>query len=364
MNMNITNRVSEELSDFPTRLDAFNKSDWIFEQSIYKGNNATVYKIRHTRLHVSGVLKKYSKLYLNISNIEKIKKIFDTEVKCIKLLHESKYTPPLWYYYENTTEMGLIMKYMEQHTLRKYIHSFSCQDCAMASVIYPLLKAVCNIHSLGVIHRDIKPENIFIHKNHIYVGDYGYSHIFGNDINARGIVGTLQYMSPEILKAYLDNNEKVEYSKEVDIWAIGILTYELLYHTKPFGWNEYKTSNIDLRILIMKCMSNNLRFPRIISNEANDFIAQCLHKNPAMRPSIEELLHHEWVLNYLKDKDHINEKCHRKSFLSIQTQTPNQSQALSMKRQIQTPKVIRKFLYRSLETKKTPFWKKMICTIS
>lgn len=339
----------------PTKIECFNRVEWVFEDMIYKGTNATVYRIRNIRTHVSGVLKKYSKIYLSTSNKEKVKNIFETELKCIKLLHGNKYIPPVWYYYETTIEMGLVMKYMTQGTLRKYINTFTCNKCAMAFVIYPLLKAIRSIHALGIIHRDIKPDNIFIHKNQIYIGDYGYSHIEPDYIKAYGIVGTLQYMAPEILKAYLDNDVNVEYHKGVDIWAIGMIAYELLYHTKPFYWRDYKTTHVDIRIFIMRCISSSVTFPRVISDEIKDFLSRCLEKEPSKRATIEELLEHSWVLNYLKDRRNINEKCLQQSFLSI----PTPSQTMT-KRQIS--KMLHRFHYRSLQMK-TPLWKK-ICTIS
>lgn len=347
----MSNWVSLEPVDFLTEIDSFNKNEWKYEKLIYRGNNATVYKIRHIKQHTFGVLKKYSKIYLNSQNIDKIKKIFEVEIECIKILYGSKYTPPAWYYYETTAEMGIIMKYMANNTLKQYMHSFFCNDCIMSSAVYPLLKALKNIHTSDIIHRDIKPENIFIHKNNIYIGDYGYSYILKNNAKAHGIVGTLQYMAPELLKAYLDNDENIEYNKEIDIWAIGIIVYEMVFHEKPFGWNKYKENGTDSRFFIMNCISKELDFPYTIPDDEADFIRKCLQKNPSNRPTITELLEHEWVLNYLKNKDDINEKCRQQSFLLIQTM---------MKKQIHL--VSRRFQTKSVKTR-TPFWK-MICTIS
>lgn len=349
-------------SQFLTKIERFNKNEWKYEELIYKGNNATVYKIRNIKRNTFGVLKKYSKMYLTAHNVEKIKKIFEIEVECLKILYKSEYTPPAWYYYETVAEMGIIMKYMANNTLNQYMHTFFCCDCIMSSVIYPLLKALKNIHASDIIHRDIKPENIFIHKNNLYIGDYGYSYILKNNDKAHCIVGTLQYMAPEILNCYLynDKNIELEYSKEVDIWAIGIIVYELIFHEKPFGWKNYKYNNThdyDIQNFIMNSISKELQFPYAIHVNEADFIRKCLQINPKDRPSIDELLEHEWVLNYLKNKDDINEKCRQQSFLLIQTM---------MKKQIHL--VSRRFQTMSVKTKpkpkaKIPLWK-MICTIS
>jgi serine/threonine protein kinase len=106
-----------------------------------------------------------------------------------------------------------------------------------ALVIGQALDAIGYAHSLGVLHRDIKPENIIIdRRGMVKVMDFGIAYAVGSQRMTRekSIVGTIEYMSPErILGKPMDGRS--------DIYAIGILLYELLSGRLPFDLtNEYE----------------------------------------------------------------------------------------------------------------------------
>jgi aurora kinase len=89
------------------------------------------------------------------------------------------------------------------------------------------------MHNKKLLHRDIKPENIVV--VHVINGlmqgavklcDFGWAVFRGNDLRTT-FCGTPLYVSPEILMGQ-------PYGEHTDIWAIGILTYELMIGTIPF----------------------------------------------------------------------------------------------------------------------------------
>lgn len=83
------------------------------------------------------------------------------------------------------------------------------------------------LHGKHVMHRDIKPENILIGINgELKIGDFGWSvHAPSNRRNT--LCGTLDYLPPEMV-------ENREHTDKVDLWALGVLTYEFLVGAPPF----------------------------------------------------------------------------------------------------------------------------------
>ena len=91
-----------------------------------------------------------------------------------------------------------------------------------------LAKAVGYLHDHGIVHRDLKPANIFVENGVLKVGDYGLcKFISGSQRNAQTqSVGTVHYMAPEISTG--------NYNKQIDIYASGIILYEMLTGRVPF----------------------------------------------------------------------------------------------------------------------------------
>jgi serine/threonine protein kinase len=90
-----------------------------------------------------------------------------------------------------------------------------------------ILSAVAYMHEKGIVHRDLKPDNILVNDrsdlNTCRVIDFGLSakhNLIQGGLDKQ--CGTVIYMAPEIIA------HNYEYTKSVDIWAIGIIMYELL----------------------------------------------------------------------------------------------------------------------------------------
>jgi serine/threonine protein kinase len=316
------------MDEYPIKVADFDKNIWRRIILIYRGIASHVYKIQNTNNGTYAVLKTYSKSEYTGTAFKRHNRYFYTEVECNKIMIRTKYAVPLWYYYESEKEWGMITKYMSQLTLRNYIHLFPFSDVIISKVVFPLLTAIYHMHQKGIIHRDLKPDNIFVNNDKIYIGDFGYSYILKNPSDkAYGIVGTVQYMAPEILDAYVNDTRHYMYGKEVDIWAIGIIVYEMFFYEKPFGWNKYTKNEDDLKDFVTNDVTRELTFPSAIPDDAKDFIRTCLSIDPEKRPTIEVLLEHKWILNYLNKKNDINEKCPQWSFsilaLTAQVQEKN-----------------------------------------
>mmetsp|Transcript_14452 Transcript_14452/g.14414 ORF Transcript_14452/g.14414 Transcript_14452/m.14414 type:complete len:146 (+) Transcript_14452:242-679(+) len=96
-----------------------------------------------------------------------------------------------------------------------------------------LLESIEYCHANGIFHRDLKPNNILIdHNDELKVADFGLARAFSLPMkDYTHEVVTLWYRAPEILLG--DNN----YSVPIDIWACGVIFYELA-HEKPFFYEQ------------------------------------------------------------------------------------------------------------------------------
>jgi len=91
-----------------------------------------------------------------------------------------------------------------------------------------LARAVGYLHDHGIVHRDLKPGNIFLENGTLKVGDYGLSKFMSSSQRTAQTqsVGTVHYMAPEISTG--------NYNKQIDIYAAGIILYEMLTGHVPF----------------------------------------------------------------------------------------------------------------------------------
>ena len=84
------------------------------------------------------------------------------------------------------------------------------------------------MHSKNIIHRDIKPENLLDSDGVIKLADFGWS-VHAPSDRRKTVCGTLDYLPPEMI-----DKERRAYDSTVDIWGLGILSYEFVVGRPPF----------------------------------------------------------------------------------------------------------------------------------
>ncbi|KOC62820.1 Inhibitor of nuclear factor kappa-B kinase subunit beta [Habropoda laboriosa] len=136
----------------------------------------------------------------------------------------------------------LCMEFCRKGDLRKVLNKV--ENCCGVSekeainVMKDISSAVEYLHSNNITHRDLKPENIVLQDEHNTISykliDLGYAKELGENSTSGSLVGTLNYVAPELLW-------KQTYSCSVDYWSLGILFYELVTGTRPFLSNMQHT---------------------------------------------------------------------------------------------------------------------------
>lgn len=131
----------------------------------------------------------------------------------------------------------IVMQYVEGQNLQGLVYSgkkFSCQE--IIELMRPICDSLDYAHENGIVHRDIKPANIMIDKSgKPFLADFGVARIETSTMTQAGTtVGTLSYMSPEQIQGQTVDGRS-------DIFALGVILYELLSGKKPFFGDNIST---------------------------------------------------------------------------------------------------------------------------
>ena len=212
--------------------------------------------------------------------ILKLIKIYDMdkqlrEIEVHRRLNH-KYVIKMIDYDINKTHIILLIEYAKYGDLFSMLPKLKeIPEKRLMKFYYQFLKAMDYLHSQGFVHRDIKPENILItRKFSPRLADFGTS--AKTDFVKNTFCGTYEYMAPEIY-------QRQQQTEKVDIWAIGILLYEMTHGFTPFK----KKSVYEIKTILNE---NKIQFKPNINPLIKRYILRILRFDPHDRPSTAELL--------------------------------------------------------------------------
>ncbi|CAI2361085.1 unnamed protein product [Moneuplotes crassus] len=252
-------------------------------KQIGKGGFAKCYEftsLENKKLYAAKVIHKS-----NLTRTRAKQKLM-SEIKIHRSL-DHQYIVGFEHFFEDSDSVFITLELCTNQTMnellkrRKRLHEIEVQCWTMQ-----IISALKYLHSHRVIHRDIKLGNLFISsKMEIKVGDFGLATKLDFDgEKKRTICGTPNYIAPEVIEG------KSGHSYEVDIWSLGVVVYTLLIGKPPF-----ETSNVKKTYSRIK--NNTYSFPDHvqISKAAKDLIKRILIKDPKKRPSIDDILNHDFL---------------------------------------------------------------------
>ena len=179
----------------------------------------------------------------------------------------------------------IVMEYIHGQTLAERIKALG--RLPMSETIYIFqcaVEAVGFIHKLGIVHRDIKSNNIKLSSSgQVKLLDFGIAKSESTSKMTRtgGVVGTLQYLSPEQLKGGSADARS-------DLWALGIMLYEMVTGQVPFEADTI--GGLYEKIMKVAYVAATMLNP-LVPREIEAIIAHCLRKKPADRyQSAQDLL--------------------------------------------------------------------------
>lgn len=123
-------------------------------------------------------------------------------------------------FFHDEQRIYLILEYAQGGTLFNALkREIRFDEKKSARYIRSLVSALIYLHARNVIHRDIKPENLLLgNDDQLKIADFGWSVHEPNSLRTT-LCGTMDYLSPEMVQGK-------PHSKTVDIWSLGVLTYE------------------------------------------------------------------------------------------------------------------------------------------
>ncbi len=194
---------------------------------------------------------------------------------------------PVYGFTEDKGVLGIAMEYVNGETLEHLIQRQGKLELYDALyILRQVLLGAGYAHSKGFIHRDIKPSNIIINQEGVVkIMDFGISKSLYD--NSRSLtrtgtkIGTLLYMSPEQIKAFVPTNQS-------DIYSIGITFFEMLIGSTPFyRGTDYEIMEAHLKKAPPKISSIRPELPAAV----DDMVGKALHKSLSKRyHSCEEFL--------------------------------------------------------------------------
>lgn len=201
----------------------------------------------------------------------------------------------LFDFFQDDYHIYFITEYIVGGDLKTFlIYNKILSEKTIQFIIAQIVLAIEYLHSRKIIFRDLKPENILISYNgYLKLTDFSLARQiseYNSEKKTISFCGTPEFIAPEMIRAE-------ECDNKIDIWAMGILIFELFYGKTPFS--DRTISNLYKKIVFNEIdysISKQMRCKP--SKEALDLLKKMLVKDKSKRINIEEIIQHDYFKDF------------------------------------------------------------------
>ncbi|GBE60851.1 hypothetical protein BOVATA_023440 [Babesia ovata] len=265
------------------------------------GAHGQVFLARERRTGFICVIKCISKALLVGSKQESI---FKREIELHSHLRHPNIAS-IFTWFDTESMVYIVLEYCFHGDLYTHLNLHGrLPEQRVAEILFEVTWAIRTCHDKHIAHLDIKPENILLdHNLSCKLADFGLSaHVGSGGGAVSHIRGTYDYWSPEQCACKYNIKGKFgEYNHKSDIWALGVLAFELFFGGPPFGSTteepvnqvlERIQTNAWYRILVEKYGRSRLNEA---SREFIKFCDMCFEKDARKRADAATVLEHPWL---------------------------------------------------------------------
>lgn len=222
--------------------------------------------------------------------------MFKNEVDMLQQLEHENVVRFLEFYEDKHFLYAVMEKCDGGELFTKIVKNKKFTEADASALARQMLSAIHYVHSLQIVHRDIKAENFLFKQKEdpspLLLIDFGMAtRLVDNDKILTQLCGSPHYVAPELIRR--------QYRFQVDMWALGVMIYLMLFGKYPFEAQDHKT----IVQQILKTEPDYAKGTVRPSPLAVDFMKRLLAKNPERRMTAAEALEHAWVSDEMGEEN-------------------------------------------------------------